>query len=285
MRRSSSSGGTSYSGSSYHDSSSSNPMTYWPSDATLTRYGGVIIVLFIFGLGYLYMRVGRRPSVTPLNIVEAADHDLAVILIGIGDEARLKLQSRLEFLSTQPQDSDHGRQRVLQSIIAALNDVRDQWAFLGAYDDEPMPYDIAMERLDARVAQLRERYRKDLLVARDGAVLNDQRAHTEASATGYAVVTLLVAARKSLENVERDVNGIPRVLHALSSLAAEDIGGYEVVWSPSDPSESMTSAQIEAVYPELTRLNRGVGGVACAYCGTVYAAERPACPRCGGARA
>lgn len=56
-----------------------------------------------------------------------------------------------------------------------------------------------------------------------------------------------------------------------------------VVWSPTDEGDRMSSAELETLYPELQRLDDGVGRVVCASCRAVGARELGQCPSCGAA--
>ena len=68
-------------------------------------------------------------------------------------------------------------------------------------------------------------------------------------------------------------------VEAFQSLRAPE--GLELIWSPSEPGDRMSSAELEVLYPELARLDASVGRVACSHCAAVFARELGTCPACG----
>jgi uncharacterized membrane protein len=102
---------------------------------------------------------------------------------------------------------------------------------------------------------------------------------------GLVVVTLLVAVKGPLAPLPQDMNR-PAVLAALEALVpprADRLAALEVVWSPAEDADRMSSAELETLYPELVRLDDSpaLGRKACAHCRAVYAGELGRCPACG----
>jgi hypothetical protein len=56
-----------------------------------------------------------------------------------------------------------------------------------------------------------------------------------------------------------------------------------VIWTPAEENDRMSSAELEARYPSLTKLpsRPAAGRVFCTYCRGPFAAELPKCPHCG----
>jgi hypothetical protein len=103
---------------------------------------------------------------------------------------------------------------------------------------------------------------------------------------GLVVVTLLVAAKGPLPALPPAMS-LPALMAALAGLIpprAEQLAALEVVWSPADEGDPMSSAELEVLYPELLRLDDGdgLGRRACGSCRAVYAGELGRCPACGG---
>lgn len=103
---------------------------------------------------------------------------------------------------------------------------------------------------------------------------------------GLVVVTLLVAAKGALPPLPPVMN-LPALMAALEGMIpprAEQLAALEVVWSPADEGDPMSSAELEVLYPELARLDEGaaLGRRACGSCRAVYAGELGRCPACGG---
>lgn len=99
------------------------------------------------------------------------------------------------------------------------------------------------------------------------------------------VVTLIVAARRELFDVHADPDAreIRQLLASLRASGTSDFVALEVVWSPATEGDRMSTAELEARYPELARLDEAtVGGrVFCAHCRGPFADELRTCPHCG----
>jgi len=112
----------------------------------------------------------------------------------------------------------------------------------------------------------------------------EQRARPEEGA-GVVVVTLIVAARGELLDLTnaQDAGQIRAGLTALSQLQARQLVALEVVWSPAEENDRMSTAELEPLYPELGKLDESTvaGRIFCSSCSTPYAAELPRCPHCG----
>lgn len=103
---------------------------------------------------------------------------------------------------------------------------------------------------------------------------------------GLVVVTLLVAAKGALPPLP-PVMSLPALMAALEGMIpprAEQLAALEVVWSPAEEGDPMSSAELEVLYPELARLDEGaaLGRRVCGSCHAVYAGELGRCPACGG---
>ncbi|TAK20004.1 MAG: DUF1517 domain-containing protein [Myxococcaceae bacterium] len=103
---------------------------------------------------------------------------------------------------------------------------------------------------------------------------------------GLVVVSLLVASKGPLPPLPPGMS-LPALMAALEGMIpprAEQLAALEVVWSPADEGDPMSSAELEVLYPELARLDEGsaLGRRACGSCHAVYAGELGRCPACGG---
>jgi uncharacterized membrane protein len=103
---------------------------------------------------------------------------------------------------------------------------------------------------------------------------------------GLVVVTLLVAAKGPLAPLPAALD-LPALMAALDGIvpARPDLlAALEVVWSPAEEGDRLSSAELEALYPELARLDAAaaLGRRACGSCRAVYAGELGRCPACGG---
>lgn len=102
---------------------------------------------------------------------------------------------------------------------------------------------------------------------------------------GLVVVSMLVGSMHHLPELPGQLNR-PAVQHALQTAlpgSPDDLVALEVIWSPSDDADRMSSAELEMFYPELQRLDDAgqIGRIACAYCRAPFPAELGRCPGCG----
>ena len=99
------------------------------------------------------------------------------------------------------------------------------------------------------------------------------------------VVTVVVAARKPIPDVLAATNAdeLRSLLRELGAIRPGELVGIEVIWSPAAKDDRMSTAELEAFYPDLRRIEeRTIGGrVFCGYCGSPFAEELSRCPHCG----
>jgi uncharacterized membrane protein len=101
---------------------------------------------------------------------------------------------------------------------------------------------------------------------------------------GLVVVSVLLAGRTPMPLPE--VVRAEDVLRVLATLVpqASAMQALEVIWSPSEQNDRMSSLELEHHYPELVRLGEGLGRTLCLYCRSPLPGELPRCPSCGGPR-
>ena len=129
------------------------------------------------------------------------------------------------------------------------------------------------------LADLKSRYRHD--VTRGDRV--DVRARAD-EGDGLVVVSLVVGSTRRLAPLPTRLGhtGLAQALHDSVRLPTRDFVALEVIWSPALEQDRMSSLELEAIYPELLRLDEGaLGRASCGFCGAVHAAELGRCPACG----
>ena len=144
--------------------------------------------------------------------------------------------------------------------------------------------DVAQATFAQVADQLRGRYTVETINQTRRTLGPAMKARAEEGG-GLVVVTLLVAVKGPLAPLPQDMNR-PAVLAALEALVpprADRLAALEVVWSPAEDADRMSSAELETLYPELVRLDDSpaLGRKACAHCRAVYAGELGRCPACG----
>lgn len=156
----------------------------------------------------------------------------------------------------------------------------------GAFQSFPLDASRAEQTFGQLADHLRNRYTVETISnARRVTGVNVQARADEGG--GLVVVSLLVAVKGALPPLPATVD-LPGLMAALSALVpprADRLIALEVVWSPAEDTDRMSSAELQVLYPELLPLDPGaaLGRRACPYCRAVYARELGRCPACGAA--
>jgi len=305
--RSSSSSGSS-SGSSYSDSSSGGgPSAVSPPTRLEKLVGiwagplvGLVCVLIVGGFAF-YLRPGGsrrarraeiqlgRSSTTSSQISSWMGMDVTAISVALDSSSRRFVQQRLMALAKDGDtDTPAGLAQLCRQTSKLLREVSPAWLYAGAKNYDPMDAEVAERTFRALATDFRARFRHEVVRAEGGDVREasapEQRARPE-EGEGLAVVTMIVAARTELFDLAdpRSVDELQIALTALGMLADGALVALEVVWSPAEENDRMSSAELEMLYPELGKVDesRLAGRVVCASCAGPYAAELGACPHCG----
>lgn len=277
------SGGSDFSSGSFDVSSTSNgSAARGPIDYAIGTTFAVILVLGILWAVSSSAREVRHEADPGLI-------DVALVSIALGGPARQQLQKRLPRVA-RGLGSTRARHDALRDVVQALRDSKDAWVYGRIVDHLPRAAGHARRDLERHAAELRARYRHELLRGTD--MRATERSAPESTpraeeGDGLVVVSLVVAARDTIEDARTvSVERIDRLLQRLREIPIDRLVALEVTWSPASDRDRLSSAELEVVYPEMVRLvDRPLGRVACASCGVVSAAELASCPSCGAPRA
>ncbi|MDP3216554.1 MAG: DUF1517 domain-containing protein [Deltaproteobacteria bacterium] len=166
-------------------------------------------------------------------------------------------------------------------VRAILRESRRAIRYVG-WQHELVPVSDAGRRFEALADDLRGRYVLETVreaVRTAGPTAGPRREE----GGGLVVVSVVVGidgARKPLPGVQ-SAETLKQVLGSLGGTDAEALVALRTVWSPTDEGDRLSSAELEALYPTLHRLDDGVGRVVCAHCRAVWARELGCCPSCG----
>jgi uncharacterized membrane protein len=261
----------------------------------------LLCVIIVCGVIFMSMREkntrarwGRDdPSPGPIvgrpQVPAWARMDVSVLMLAIDWRARRYVQGVLENLAkTGDTGSKQGLAKMLRETVEALRDVEIAWLYAGAFNASPMGAAQAEAEFRKAAAEARSRYKKELIRAADGATTTTETPEMKArreDGEGVVVVTLVVAARRDLVDVQNvaDAGQVKRLCKQLVRLDGDSMVALEVIWSPSTENDRMSTAELEALYPELRKISENTlaGRVFCTYCGGPYAAELRVCPHCG----
>ncbi|MBX3250410.1 MAG: ribosomal protein L7/L12 [Myxococcales bacterium] len=195
------------------------------------------------------------------------------ISIAFGPEARPVLQRRLKEIAASANAHTFPGRRALVKATLELLRAHLHSARYVVWQEHEEPKAKAEPRFLTTASDLRARYKHETVGAARAA--RPDLAPRPEEGPGLIVVSLLV-----LDTTRR---GLPTTLDLDAALAAfEGVDlGVELIWSPSEDADRMSSAEAEALYPELVRITADVGRVACRFCGAIHARELGRCPACG----
>jgi hypothetical protein len=213
---------------------------------------------------------GARPTLTRLSV-------------GYGPEARALLQRGLVEIAqggeARSRAGRHGAARRVADLMRA-HAASARYAMLSS---DPVRGAEGPAALARTSQDLRARFRVDT-VGRVRSAAPEGLAARPEDGPGLVVVSLVLGARSGgpPSHALRTTNDVAHVLDTMIP-HAEDLVGLEVVWSPSEEADRLSSYELEALYPELARLDdaRDVGAMRCEACGGGFSRELRACPHCG----
>ena len=226
--------------------------------------GGLFSLLILISVGGFLLNTFRR--VAGGDSFEGGDVynpqvSIAQIQVGLLADAR-SVQSKLDQLAeTVNADTATGRMYLLQETRLELLRHPEYWTYAKTSTQQ-----AKLDRAEAVFNQLSlnergkfttetlSKVNNQLRQADSNAVLNStgELATVEQERAEYIIVTLLVAATRSLElpkiNGEADLR---QALQTLGSLDASAIVAIEAIWTPQANGDALTTDDILAYYPDL----------------------------------
>jgi len=206
-------------------------------------------------------------------------------MIGFDAQARASLQPKLQAMAREESGGD--QHRLLAGAVQLLAAHRDSWVYLGAMDALPSGLEQSERTFERFTTDLRSRFRDEMVRGVDGRVQTREGVAVRTAAeegAGLCVVSLVVEARDALVDLRglSDPERMAAALNAVVRVPPAELVAFEVIWSPADDADRMSSAELEVLYPELRRVGAAeVGRERCAHCGAAYARELQWCPSCG----
>ncbi|MBO6939695.1 MAG: DUF1517 domain-containing protein [Deltaproteobacteria bacterium] len=281
---------SSSSGGSTSRGVASPPQDYW----NVSFRGAVItiaLLVFLIGGGIWAMRWftrsvdGDRVVARPSAGEPVARSDVSALMIAFDARARSFLQPKLDAMARGAQGWE--QHQLLAGVVRLLVEHRQSWVYLGAMDAIPAGLDESERIFERFTSDVRSRFRDEMVRGIDGRVQTREGAAVRPAADegdGLCVVSVVVEARDVLADLRglSDPNQMAAALENFARVPPAELVAFEVIWSPADDADRMSSAELEVLYPELRPVGAAeVGRVACAHCGTAYARELQWCPSCG----
>jgi uncharacterized membrane protein len=215
--------------------------------------------------------------------------DMTAISIAIDWRAREQIQRKLEALAKSGATSSKaGLTTMLHETVIELRRAELAWLYAGAVSTPPTSMSNAEQLFRTVTNNMRSRFRHEVVRNAAGQVIEGAAPEMTARASegkGVVVVTLAVAARCEIPDVTQatNANELRAVLTTLGAMTPTDLVALEVIWSPAEDNDRMSTAELEAIYPELRKIREATisGRVFCGYCSGPFAAELDRCPHCG----
>ena len=267
-----SSSGSYSGGSSYSSTGSANSYEppYWVQL--------VVAVAFLAFLFFLFRGLGR--------LAEGPKITVEVAQVAIDARSRRFVQEALaKAVAEGDTTSQEGLVRLLAAAARALTAARLAWIYAGAQHFAPAAQPQARATHTRAANDARARFQTELVRKADGTTRTQDTPDLvarEHEGEGVVVVSLVVATYAKLPPVDPSrVDQLEGLLADLAALPAKQLLALELIWSPSAEQDRMSTDELEALYPELTRLTAVGGRVFCRYCSGPHAAELTKCPHCG----
>jgi len=226
--------------------------------------GGLFSLLIMVAVGGFLLNTFRRVAGGDSfggGDVYNPQVSIAQIQVGLLADAR-SVQSKLDQLAeTVNADTATGRMHLLQETSLELLRHPEYWTY-GKTGTQQTKLDraeavfnqLSLNERGKFTTETLSKVNNQLRQADSNAVLNStgELATAEQDRPEYIIVTLLVAATRSLElpkiNGESDLR---QALQTLGSLDASAIVAIEAIWTPQANGDALTTDDILAYYPDL----------------------------------
>jgi len=239
-----------------------------------------VLIFSTFGLGMLFGVGGPALRAARRRRLLASDVRVAVYGVSVDGGARREVQEALRRVADS-MDTRYpvDRRDLMATLAAVMGGHSEHWAHVGGRLGALEPKGEAQSTFQEQVAELRARFRYQTVGT--GATSAGRLAPRPEEGEGFCVVSLVVASHGELPAPDHRREGMERTLDALDQVEPLELVAFEIIWSPSEDADRMSSAELETLYPELTRLaGASAGAVHCGYCGARFARELGRCPTC-----
>lgn len=250
-------GGSRYSSDSDYDSS------YDSSPFLMSLF---IVFVFIgvaagaFWLIYQMIRAGGK-AIQQLPIIgnELENEQVSIHLLQVALYAQAReVQDRLNQISLQlDTDNPEDLYTLFQETALALLRTPENWAYVFASTDKSNRTK-APKLFNELSLKERSKFSHETLVNRSGRIrqMSPSPANSSDAPAAYIVVTMLIGTahdRPMFEEV-RTHEQLQQTLNQLVNMPAEYLLTYEVLWTPQDPNDSLSSDEMLAHYGNMVQI-------------------------------
>lgn len=192
----------------------------------------------VIGLGIYGARRGSARALPDAAGIGWQRVDVTRVRVVVPPARRAAIQRALASRAARTGTRPRALARLLREACDELLACSDEWLYGDVASCRPMSPPIAAAR-----------YRALAEAARDAV-----REGTPGAGEGVLLVSLVVAAREEIPDALPGREGVTKVLGALARLPADAIVALEPTWSPSRLDGSASTLELEAVHPDLARL-------------------------------
>lgn len=272
------SSGGGYSGGGYHSSGGGGEVSGSAVVLMVAIIGGCLLIGVVADGAKRSAAEGRRSA------------DVTVVRVVVDGRVRAFVQRELDRIARSCDTSTQaGLLAMLHGTAMMMRRLRDAWAYVGGRNFEMTTRADAEGPFRAATAQTRATFR-DELIRNTGGVTTTGSTHTSPvrsdEGPGLVLVSFIVAATRELVTIQRPAD-VEQAIQVLSELPQADLLAVEIVWTPAEPTDVMSSVELLALgVDDLVKLRGAmVGRVVCEFCAGPYPQELRSCPHCGAASA
>jgi uncharacterized membrane protein len=226
---------------------------------------GTLMLVGIVGVGTVMVvrsirRASRRSLPPGTDYDEYDDVSASVgrcyvhkVQLGLGRSGR-GVQKRLDdFATTGDTSSEAGLAELLRQTALELMREKDSIRYALADASGPFSLTNGESKMTGAAMAERSRFQIERVRGAEGQTRRSEAASTVGSeALEFLVVTILVATRASLAvGKAEDRQSVEAALAALGGVAADNLLGLEVIWTPADPEDSLTETDLMTTYPDM----------------------------------
>jgi uncharacterized membrane protein len=179
------------------------------------------------------------------------------VQLGLGRSAR-GIQDRLaRFAAEGDTATAAGLGQLLQQTSLELMRERDSIRYGSLEPSGPMSLTNGETKMNAAALAERSRFTVERVRGAEGAVRRSDAVVEEgAEVLEYVVVTVVIAARQPVIELKSlaDQDQLRQLLAAMGAVPQDALLGLEVIWTPADGQDSLTTSDLMTTYPDLRSL-------------------------------